>query len=97
MAGKMQAAVVEQFGEPLVMRELEIPTPGPGQIVMKTEASGVCHTDFHAVHGDWPLKPKLPFIPGHEGVGRVAAVGAGVKIVKEGDRATRHAVSASIA
>ena len=86
MAGKMQAAVVEYFGKPLVMQELDIPEPGPGQILVKTEACGVCHTDLHAAAGDWPLKPKLPFIPGHEAIGRVAAVGAGVKRVKEGDR-----------
>jgi len=86
MARKMQAAVVEQFGKPLVMHELDIPTPGPGQILVKTEACGVCHTDLHAATGDWPLKPKLPFIPGHEAIGRVAAVGAGVTLVREGDR-----------
>jgi len=54
--------------------------------VVKTEACGVCHTDLHAARGDWPLKPKLPFIPGHEGIGLVVAVGSGVTIVKEGDR-----------
>jgi propanol-preferring alcohol dehydrogenase len=86
MASKMQVAVVEHFGEPLVLQEWAIPSPGPGQILVKTEACGVCHTDLHAAHGDWPLKPTLPFIPGHEAIGRVAAVGAGVTIVKEGDR-----------
>jgi propanol-preferring alcohol dehydrogenase len=86
MVQKMHAAVVEQFGQPLVLREWDIPVAGPGQIVVKTEACGVCHTDLHAAKGDWPLKPKLPFIPGHEGIGRVTAVGAGVTIVKEGDR-----------
>ena len=86
MAKKMHAAVVEQFGKSLVLREWDVPTPGPGQILVKTEACGVCHTDLHAARGDWPVKPTLPFIPGHEGIGRVAAVGAGVKIVKEGDR-----------
>jgi propanol-preferring alcohol dehydrogenase len=86
MARKMQAAVVEHFGKPLVMHELDIPSPGPGQILVKTEACGVCHTDLHAATGDWPLKPKLPFIPGHEAIGRVAAVGAGVTLVREGDR-----------
>ena len=86
MAGKMQAAFVEQFGKPLVLREVDIPSPGPGQILVKTEACGVCHTDLHAAHGDWPLKPTLPFIPGHEGIGKVVAIGAGVTIVKEGDR-----------
>ena len=86
MARKMHAAVVEQFGKPLVFRELDIPSPAAGQILIKTEACGVCHTDLHAMHGDWPLKPTLPFTPGHEGIGLVAAVGAGVMIVKEGDR-----------
>jgi propanol-preferring alcohol dehydrogenase len=86
MASKMHVAVVEQFGKPLLLQEWDIPTPGPGQILVKTEACGVCHTDLHAATGDWPLKPKLPFIPGHEAIGRVAAVGAGVTIVKEGDR-----------
>ncbi|MBW4039975.1 MAG: zinc-dependent alcohol dehydrogenase [Acidobacteria bacterium] len=82
----MQAAVVEAFGKPLVLREWDVPKAGPGQIVVKTEACGVCHTDLHAANGDWPLKPKLPFIPGHEAVGIVTEVGVGVTIVKEGDR-----------
>jgi propanol-preferring alcohol dehydrogenase len=86
MTGKMHTATVEQFGKPLVLREWDIPTPGAGQILVKTEACGVCHTDLHAAKGDWPLKPTLPFIPGHEAIGLVAAVGAGVTIVKEGDR-----------
>lgn len=86
MASKMQAAVVETFGKPLLLREWDIPSPGPGQILVKTEACGVCHTDLHAARGDWPVKPTPPFIPGHEGIGRVAAVGFGVKSVKEGDR-----------
>src|SRR6202050_5480457 len=86
MATKMQAAFVEKFGKPLVMMEVDVPTPGPGQILVKTEACGMRHTDCHAAPGDCPLKPKLPFIPGHEAIGRVAAVGTGVTIVKEGDR-----------
>lgn len=86
MARKMQAAVVTEFGKPLELRELDVPTPGPGQILVKTEACGVCHTDVHAADGDWPVKPTVPFIPGHEAIGRVAAVGSGVTIVKEGDR-----------
>jgi hypothetical protein len=61
MASKMHVAVVEQFGKPLLLQEWDIPTPGPGQILVKTEACGVCHTDLHAATGDWPLKPKLPF------------------------------------
>jgi propanol-preferring alcohol dehydrogenase len=86
MAFKMHAAVVEQFGKPLVLRELDVPSPGAGQILVQTEACGVCHTDLHAAHGDWPVKPTLPFIPGHEAIGLVAAVGSGVTIVREGDR-----------
>ncbi|KJV11176.1 alcohol dehydrogenase [Elstera litoralis] len=83
---KMQCAVVTAFGQPLSLQEWDVPTPGPGQILVKTEACGVCHTDLHARNGDWPVKPTLPFIPGHEAIGRIVAVGAGVKIVKEGDR-----------
>ena len=85
-SAKMQAAVVVEFGKKLAFREYDIPTPGAGQIVVKTEACGVCHTDLHAANGDWPVKPTPPFTPGHEGIGRVAAVGEGVTIVKEGDR-----------
>jgi len=83
---KMHAAVVEQFGKPLQHVEWDIPSPGTNQILVKTEACGVCHTDLHAAHGDWPVKPTLPFIPGHEAIGLVAAVGSGVTDVKEGDR-----------
>jgi alcohol dehydrogenase, propanol-preferring len=86
MSKTMQAAVVREFGKPLVIEETAIPTPGPGQILVKIAATGVCHTDLHAASGDWPVKPQPPFIPGHEGVGHVAAVGSGVKHVKEGDR-----------
>jgi propanol-preferring alcohol dehydrogenase len=86
MSKTMQAAVVREFGKPLVIQEMAIPTPGPGQILVKIAATGVCHTDLHAASGDWPVKPQPPFIPGHEGVGHVAAVGSGVKHVREGDR-----------
>jgi len=86
MTSKMKVAQVEAFGQPLVLKELDIPTPGPGQILVKTEACGVCHTDLHARNGDWPLKPALPFTPGHEGIGIVVALGAGVTAVKEGER-----------
>ncbi len=53
----MRAAVVEKFREPLVMRELPVPAPGPGQALVEIVASGVCHTDLHAADGDWPVKP----------------------------------------
>lgn len=86
MAQTMKAAVVRQFRAPLTIEEMEVPTPGAGQVLVKYEATGVCHTDLHAANGDWPVKPAPPFIPGHEGVGFVSAVGAGVRRVKEGDR-----------
>ena len=82
----MKAAVVHDFGEPLSIEDVSVPRPGAGQILVRVVASGVCHTDLHAAEGDWPVKPKLPFIPGHEGVGYVAAVGSDVTLMKEGDR-----------
>jgi propanol-preferring alcohol dehydrogenase len=82
----MKAAVVRKFKTPLQIEDVPKPTPGPGEVVVKIEASGLCHTDIHACHGDWPVKPKLPLIPGHEGVGIVESAGAGVGTVKEGDR-----------
>src|ERR1044072_7136521 len=82
----MKAAVVHEFGAPLQIEEIPTPTPGDGEIVVKIEASGLCHTDIHAAHGDWPVKPKLPFTPGHEGVGLVENVGTGETDVEAGDR-----------
>ncbi len=82
----MRAAVARQYGQPLRIEEVPVPQVRDGQILVQIAASGVCHTDLHAVDGDWPVKPPLPLIPGHEGVGRVVAVGAGVREVKEGDR-----------
>ena len=81
----MKAAVVRQFGEPLVIEDRPIPDPGAGQVTVRMEASGLCHTDIHAANGDWPVKPTPPFVPGHEGVGTVHAVGEGVSGVAEGD------------
>jgi propanol-preferring alcohol dehydrogenase len=81
----MKAAVVRQFGKPLQIEEMPVKRPGNYQILVKVGASGVCHTDLHAADGDWPVKPKLPLIPGHEGIGYVAAVGPEVTNVKEGD------------
>lgn len=86
MLKTMKAAVVREFGKPLVIEEVKVPEVGPGQILVKIAATGVCHTDLHAAEGDWPVKPNPPFIPGHEGVGHVVAVGRGVTHVKEGDR-----------
>lgn len=81
----MKAAVVREFGKPLSIEDVPIPKPAPGQIQIHIQTTGVCHTDLHAAEGDWPIKPVTPFIPGHEGVGYVSAVGSGVTIVKEGD------------
>jgi propanol-preferring alcohol dehydrogenase len=86
MAKVMKAARVHAFGKPLQIEEVKRPEVVPGSILVKVAYSGVCHTDLHAADGDWPVKPQLPFTPGHEGVGTVAAVGAGVTHVKEGDR-----------
>ncbi len=82
----MKAAVVHNFTSPLRLEDIPKPEPGLGQVVVKIEASGLCHTDIHAAHGDWPIKPNLPLIPGHEGVGIVESVGPGVTNVKVGDR-----------
>src|SRR6201997_3288784 len=86
MAKMMKAAVVEKFGQPLVVRDVPIPTPGPGQALVKVVASGVCHTDLHAADGDWPFKPTPPIAPGPEVAGFVVALGPGVTHLKEGDR-----------
>lgn len=86
MAEMMKAAVVQEFGQPLRIEEVPIPTPGPGEVLIKVMANGICHTDLHSVDGDWSIKPKLPLIPGHEGAGILVAVGPGVTQFKEGDR-----------
>jgi propanol-preferring alcohol dehydrogenase len=82
----MKAAVVHEFGQPLLIGDVPVPEPGTGEIIVKVETSGLCHTDIHAAHGDWPVKPTPPFIPGHEGVGVIARVGPEVRGVREGDR-----------
>jgi len=82
----MKAAVVEEFGKPIVVKDLPVPEPGYGQVLIKVIASGVCHTDLHVRQGDWIVKPKLPIIPGHEGAGIVAKLGPGVTTLEIGDR-----------
>lgn len=86
MEKMMKAAVVHEFKKDLIIEQVPIPEVEPGKILVRIEATGVCHTDLHAVDGDWPVKPNPPFIPGHEGVGRIVALGNGVKHLKEGDR-----------
>lgn len=82
----MKAAVVTSFDAPLVMEERPVPQPGPGQVLVRMETCGLCHTDIHAARGDWPVKPTPPFVPGHEGVGVVTGVGLGVTNRAVGDR-----------
>lgn len=81
----MKAAVVRRFGEPLSIEDVPIPVPGRREVLVKIRHSGVCHTDLHAARGDWPVKPVLPFVPGHEGVGEIVACGADVTHLCEGD------------
>jgi alcohol dehydrogenase, propanol-preferring len=81
----MKAAVVRNFGKPLEIENVPVPEPGPGEVLVKVKACGVCHTDLHAASGDWPVKPVPPFIPGHEVAGIVAALGSGVTNLKVGD------------
>lgn len=85
MKGSMRAAVARRLGDPLTIERRPIPTPGPGEVLVKIRASGICHTDLHAMDGDWPIKPMLPFIPGHEGTGVVAELGPGVSQLRVGD------------
>jgi alcohol dehydrogenase, propanol-preferring len=85
MPTTMKAAVVKAFGKPLVIEDVPVPVPGPGEILVKVRTCGVCHTDLHAASGDWPVKPVPPFIPGHEAAGVVAALGPGVTEFKLGD------------
>lgn len=85
MAGTMRAAVLREIGGTLKIERLPIPEPGPGEVLIRVVACGVCHSDVHAVDGDWQPLPTLPLIPGHEVAGHVAEVGAGVVDLKPGD------------
>jgi len=82
----MKAAVLREIGTPLKIEQLPIPEPRRGEVLIKVTACGVCHSDLHAVEGDWKPLPTLPLIPGHEVVGTVAALGEGVTHFAVGDR-----------
>jgi propanol-preferring alcohol dehydrogenase len=82
----MKAAVVTSFTAPLEIQERDIPEPGHGEVLVHLETSGLCHTDIHAAHGDWPVKPALPIVPGHEGVGIIEKLGDGVTGRAVGER-----------
>ncbi|MEP6760368.1 MAG: zinc-dependent alcohol dehydrogenase [Sporichthyaceae bacterium] len=82
----MKAAVVVAFDQPLEILDRAIPTPGPTQVLIRMETCGLCHTDIHAAHGDWPVKPTPPFVPGHEGIGVIEAIGEAVQNRRVGER-----------
>ncbi|WP_105190180.1 alcohol dehydrogenase AdhP [Pseudoalteromonas sp. T1lg48] len=82
----MKAAVAHSFGTPLSIEEVAKPSIDAYQVLVKIHACGVCHTDLHACHGDWPVKPKMPLTPGHEGVGEIVELGSAVSHLKLGDR-----------
>ncbi|GAA2753959.1 alcohol dehydrogenase AdhP [Amnibacterium kyonggiense] len=82
----MRAVVVESFDSSPAVLEVPKPSPAAHEVLVRIEASGLCHTDIHAAHGDWPVRPNLPFTPGHEGVGIVEEVGSAVEGVQLGDR-----------
>src|SRR5512132_453587 len=81
-----RAAVVHDFHDPLTVEQVAPRELEPGQVRVRVEATGLCHTDIHAAHGDWPVKPSPPFVPGHEGVGIVVETAPGVTEVAVGER-----------
>src|SRR6266699_2479880 len=81
----MHAMVLERLRAPLMMRERPVPRPGPGEVLVEVKACGVCRTDLHVVDGELP-DPKLPIVPGHEIVGRIAAIGGDVVGLAVGER-----------
>ena len=82
----MKAAVVTSFSEALEIVERDTPEPGVGQVLIRLEACGLCHTDIHAARGEWPVQPTLPFVPGHEGIGIIEKLGAEVTNRTVGER-----------
>lgn len=81
----MKAAVIHEYGGPLAIEELRVRPLNQYEILVKVISCGVCHTDLHACNGDWPVKSKMPLVPGHEAIGLVAAMDHDVKSVQEGD------------
>jgi alcohol dehydrogenase, propanol-preferring len=84
-----RAAVVHDFGSPLTVDQVPMPKLGPGQVRVKVEVCGLCHTDIHAANGDWPIKPSPPFTPGHEGVGIVTELAPGKVVTTDLDHEVR--------
>jgi len=81
------AQVIEKTGGPVRYKKIPVPKPGPDEVLVNIKYSGVCHTDLHALNGDWPLETKLPLVGGHEGAGVVVARGELVKDVEIDDHA----------
>lgn len=81
------AMVVETIGGPIIKKEIPVPVPGPDEVLVNIKYSGVCHTDLHAMNGDWPLPVKMPLVGGHEGAGVVVAKGELVNDIEIGDYA----------
>lgn len=82
---KQMAQVIEKTGGPVEYKEIDVQQPGPDEVLVNIKFTGVCHTDLHAVNGDWPLPTKLPLVGGHEGAGVVVARGDLVKDIEIGD------------
>jgi S-(hydroxymethyl)glutathione dehydrogenase / alcohol dehydrogenase len=80
---QIKAAILWEQGKPLAIEDAELAPPGPGEVLVEVKAAGVCHSDLHAINGDWPM--SVPIVPGHEGAGVVRAVGAGVTRARPGD------------
>jgi S-(hydroxymethyl)glutathione dehydrogenase/alcohol dehydrogenase len=79
----VSAAILHEQGKPLTVESVDLAPPEAGEVLVEVKASGVCHSDLHAINGDWPM--RVPLCPGHEGAGIVRAVGPGVTRVREGD------------
>lgn len=81
----MKAGIVKKFGKTIDIENTDKPKPDKYQALVKLISTGVCHTDLHALEGDWPVKPSPPFIPGHEGVGEVVELGEDAVNFEVGD------------
>jgi propanol-preferring alcohol dehydrogenase len=82
----MKVAINTEFKGRLEITDFPIPSVGVNDVLVKIAACGVCHMDLHACHGDWPVKPKMPLVPGHEGMGVIEKLGSYIQHLKVGDR-----------
>ena len=81
----MRAARLHSYGQPLVLEEVPTPVPGPGEVLVRVDGAGFCHSDIHVMDGEIQVLPRLPLTLGHENGGHVASAGRGVRSVREGD------------